>query len=295
MYGKKYQHILDENECVEVYKGLYYDDSTSKNCKKVIVFDLDETLGSFVDLDILWNSIDYILGNNNPISHNNLLDLYPEFLRPNILNILKYVFKKKKNNECYKLYIYTNNQSQSFSVNRISEYLSRKISKNDVLFDQIIYAFKINNQVVQVGRSSHHKTYNDLINCTLLPKKTAVCFLDDAEFDEMKKERIYYIKPKAYRHNLSTNDIINRLFHSRYGYLFTDYKTAITEHFINTSIAHKTYRGHVVNSISYMEKQKQITMKMMYHIREFFLLTKTRIKTRKKKTSLRNFTRKNRK
>ena len=57
---------------------------------KVIVFDLDETLGSFAHLEILWNTL--LLYNQNNILFNDLLDLYPEFIRYGIINILEYVY-----------------------------------------------------------------------------------------------------------------------------------------------------------------------------------------------------------
>ena len=83
---------------------------------KVVVFDLDETLGYFVEFGIFWDSLkEYINQNNincNIDQHlfNKLLDLYPEFLRPNIITILQYLKKKKLSNKCSKLMIYTNNQ-----------------------------------------------------------------------------------------------------------------------------------------------------------------------------------------
>lgn len=293
MYDNGYKRSLDDTQCVEIYKGKYFNSNKSRNCKKVIVFDLDETLGSFIDLDILWNTIQFICNKNNPISHYDLFDLYPEFLRPNIINILKYVHKKKIKGECYRLYIYTNNQSQTYSVNQIAEYLTRKVTKTNILFDQIIYAFKINNRIVQVGRTSHNKNHTDLINCTLLPKKTSICFLDDIEFDEMKKERIYYIQPKAYMHNLTTNNIIERLFNSKYGCLLQSYKDNILNHFITRSIKLGTYNEVIVDRKYFFDTQEKISKKIMYHLRDFFLLTKKNNKTKKIQPISFNFTRKN--
>ena len=37
-------NILDDNGIVEVYRGAYYTSTQSRSVKKVIVFDLDETL-----------------------------------------------------------------------------------------------------------------------------------------------------------------------------------------------------------------------------------------------------------
>ena len=80
-------------------------------CEKVVVFDLDETLGHFVQLgifqDVIEKTLDITL---NDDAFFELLDLYPEFLRPNIMNILKLICGKKKQNICGKLLIYTNNQ-----------------------------------------------------------------------------------------------------------------------------------------------------------------------------------------
>ena len=45
------------DKLIQIYKGKHYYKSNLKHCPKVIAFDLDETLGSFVDLDILWNII----------------------------------------------------------------------------------------------------------------------------------------------------------------------------------------------------------------------------------------------
>ena len=52
--------IYDDNpnELIEIYKGKYFSKYKKSRAKKVMVFDLDETLGSFVDLEILWSLIE---------------------------------------------------------------------------------------------------------------------------------------------------------------------------------------------------------------------------------------------
>ena len=287
---QEYEHIVNE---IDVYKGIYYKNKKYKNINRVMVFDLDETLGCFLEFDILWYTIQQIVGSSPPISHTHLLDLYPEFLRPNIIDILKYVNKKKKTGECQKLYIYTNNQSQSYSVNMIADYLSNKVEKNNyALFDQIIYAFKINNQIVQIGRSTHKKTHDDLINCTLLPKKTAICFIDDIEFDEMKKERIYYIQPKAYFHKMNSYDILNRLFSSKYKFALQKYEPLIRDQFLTRSMKINIFKRNIRDHSKYIKEQEIVSKKMMYHIREFFFSTRKRNKTQKQNKTTNKFTRK---
>jgi hypothetical protein len=63
---------------------------------KIVVFDLDETLGYFVEFGILWDSLSlYFKKELGQEIFNDLMDLYPEFLRPKILNILNYLKNKK--------------------------------------------------------------------------------------------------------------------------------------------------------------------------------------------------------
>ena len=159
------------------------------------------------------------------------------------------------------------------------------------MFDQIIYAFKINNQVVQVGRTSHEKTYNDLINCTLLPEKTSFCFIDNSNFNEMKKEKIYYIQPKPYFHKLSTYNILDRLFSSNLMPLLNPYKTQITDSFLISSINSKTYCKQNRRTDKFIIAQNKLSKRIMYHIKEFFLLTKKKESTKKVKKYINNFTR----
>ena len=57
--------------------------------KKVVVFDMDETLGSFVQYGIFWDSLQNVFDNTLKDKHFfQILDKYPDFLRPNILSIL---------------------------------------------------------------------------------------------------------------------------------------------------------------------------------------------------------------
>jgi hypothetical protein len=93
---------------IHIYKGKSFMMSSKKNkiqSEKVITFDLDETLGSFGELYILWQAItEYYkkvekLHDMNSIFYT-LLDLYPEFLRHGILNILGYLYNKKLSGEC---------------------------------------------------------------------------------------------------------------------------------------------------------------------------------------------------
>ena len=90
---------------VKIFKGKRYlpwfmkdtnnpnDIVSLKPPKKVVIFDLDETLGSFADLYILWGGIKQV--NPDCDSIEEILDLFPEFLRFGILIILEYLYECK--------------------------------------------------------------------------------------------------------------------------------------------------------------------------------------------------------
>lgn len=290
------QEKIDNQDIVEVYRGKFFDTKRSYRAARVVTLDFDETLGSFVDLEILWKTICLYTNDNPSIKIDDLLDIYPEFLRYGIISILEYLSVKKQSGECYKIFIYTNNQSNTSWVRTISNYFNNKLDRNNKLFDQIIYAFKINNRRVELNRTSHRKSHLDFINCTLLPKKTAICFLDDVEHKDMKKERIYYIKPMAYRHALCTNEIITRFIYSRlYSNIIKDpcHRELIMEDFIDRCKSANMYRSYSDIDLNTNRFDVQISRKIMFHLKEFFLLNHTpRQYTKKRKPIRSKFTRK---
>jgi hypothetical protein len=185
------------------------------NCdSKIIVFDLDETLGYFTEFGMFWDTVvEYIINNSLNITinqklFNDLLNLYPEFIRPNIIEILNYLKNKKQNSNCKKLLIYTNNQAPKEWANYIKNYFEENI--NYKLFDQIIGAFQINGKRVEICRTTNSKTRADLFKCTKITENSKICFIDDSYYPEMIEENIYYINIKPYIYDLPFNEIINR-------------------------------------------------------------------------------------
>ena len=164
---------------------------------KIVVFDLDETLGYFTEFGIFCDCLNYYFKNNeySEKNFNELLNLFPEFLRPKILSILQYLKQKKKENKCYKIMIYTNNQGdKSWAIN-IKNYFDKEL--NYKLFDQIIAAFKVRGEQIEMGRTSHDKTINDFISCTKLPENIEICFIDDVYHSGMSDDKVYYINCKT--------------------------------------------------------------------------------------------------
>ena len=187
---------------------------------KIVVFDLDETLGYFTQYGIFWDSlVNYLkMKNKTELSQSdfdNTLDLFPEFLRPNIINILTYLKNKKKTNCCHKMMIYTNNTGPRQWAKHIISYFERKL--NYKLVDQIIAAFKINGKRVEICRSSHNKTHKDLIKCTKIPIDAEICFIDDYFYPEMTHDNIYYINIKPYYYDLKFDYMIKKFMDSEIG------------------------------------------------------------------------------
>jgi hypothetical protein len=290
-------NIKNEKDVV-LFKGFVFKQPPKKN-KKVITLDLDETIGSFSHLHILWNGIMRFY-NKNGLSENDkeqlffqLFDLYPEFLRYDILHILTYLCKKQKEN-VVQLYLYTNNKCGYHWVDMIVKYLQYKISVSSI-FNRTICAFKIGSRIVEPDRSTNNKTYSDLINCTKIGKNTQICFLDDAYHEEMIKDNIYYIQPKVYYHFLKISHILSRYFGSP---LFTLFER-------KTSMNNDSYKAFLIDWFSFnnadkyilsyenydLEREKEISRKILYYIKEFLYFV-PRTKTSKKRSMMSNFTRK---
>ena len=96
-----------------------------RRINKVVVFDLDETLGYFSQLGLFYDGLREYLDKDREFSQtyiNELFDLYPEALRPGILQILRYLKIQRENKKCRRVLIYTNNQGPKEWANCIKNY-----------------------------------------------------------------------------------------------------------------------------------------------------------------------------
>ena len=286
---------MNDEEYTVVYKSEYYNKKNKTKYPKVLVFDLDETLGDFSDLEMIWNALQlYNIKPNDEQLFKDLLDLYPEFLRYGIISILEYLFQKKKTKACDSIYIYTNNQGHPKWISMITSYFDHKLNlKNKKLFDKTIHAFKINDKRLELKRTTHRKTWSDFIKCTLLPINTEICFIDNTNFESMKKEKVYYIQPMSYFHHLSGEQIVNRFMHSK-----------IAKNILKTDSDKRNLKDFILsrklNESSLNEKENNtllrtnilVSQKIMYHIKDFFINTYKKEKTKKNKKLMNRLTRK---
>lgn len=290
------QHLI-------VYKNKHFSKINANQSPKIIVFDLDETLGSFTLLNVLWSGLNQIGcdRNSEQSDFNLLLDLYPEFLRYGILSILDFLYHKKTQGLIEKIYIYTNNNCSPPWVNLISNYFNYKLQStynlnidDSPIFDKAICAFKINNKVLEISRTTHEKTYSDFINCTLLPKSTEICFIDNTFHKNMVSEKVYYIKPLAYYHHLHPNTIIQRFLTSNLVSTFNIFdKTSSFQNYL-----HDWFLSNGVSfdmsypDGSYTETDIFVSRKLIYHLCDFIYSNLRKKKTQKRNTRLGKTTRK---
>jgi len=274
----------------------------SKNqLRKVVVFDLDETLGYFLEFSIFCDSLKLFnetnKGTNTKYTQeefNELLDLYPEFIRPNILPILKYLKRKVEEGNCDAVMIYTNNTGPKEWAQHIKSYFESKIKFH--LFVQVIGAFKVKGKRIEMCRTTYDKTVGDFIKCSKFPKDTQISFLDDVYYPDMNYDNVYYIKVKPYIHDLPFGDIIGRYLKSPFGEKIKDKPYFID--FMNKNMKEYEY-AYVAKTQEEVDIDKIITKQIMIYLQDFFRNGPNGVKSinqtkSREKSSSKNKTRKQR-
>lgn len=247
----------------------------SGNKSKVVVLDVDETIGYFVQLGLFCDALTRFAWNNDVnmqyVHFNALMDAFPEFLRPHILELLQFLKLKKSAKECAGVLVYTNNCGPRIWVEHITRYVESKLG--EPLFDQIVAAFKVNGQIIEVGRTTNDKTYDDLLRCTKLPSNVEVCFLDDQLHAKMEHARVYYINVKPYVHHLTAETMLNRFLQTpALRSTIGDANSNLAE--FRAQILHFMHRfstTHVPKNPIEQAVDAIISKKIMEHLKTFFL------------------------
>lgn len=284
--------------------GVFIGDSLKKEDTmekhKYFVFDLDETIGSFSDLYLLCKILNIVQKDLNRSLFpdaiqvvDQLLDIFPEFLRPGIIDILYYIYIKKHASVCDGVFIYTNNQCIPETwTQHIINYIEKKGGMKN-LVNNIVLTFKINERIIEPKRTTQNKVYREFIKCSYLPNNSSICFVDNASFKKMKRDCVYYIQPPSYFHTLAMDDIIRRFLTSDLGLRFTHLtgssKNVLGEKMYATSLSlgrsNKSYQYKLnsVEQLSHIETSRKI----MYYIREYLFYSN---KKRRRTMSLRKKT-----
>tara|TARA_Y100000389_G_scaffold173669_1_gene183013 strand:- start:691 stop:1470 length:780 start_codon:yes stop_codon:yes gene_type:complete len=243
---------------------------SNKHCK-VVIFDMDETLGYFTQLDIFINSLKSYYKKNIEDKHFfEIIDLFDNYLRPNILYILKYLKNKKDNNYCSKIMLYTNNNSGKKWPNKIVNYFNNKL--NCKLFDNVICSFKIKDKIIEPNRTSNNKSYDDIIKCSKIPFNTHMFFLDDKHHKQMVHNNVYYINIKQYIYNYTNDDLIN-IYKEKYNIKDDNFYNIINNYLIRSK-----YKPKFTSNIE-IELDKTLSKKIMNELNYFFNKFKKTLKT----------------
>eukprot|EP00746_Dinoflagellata_sp_MGD_P027270 gnl/MRDRNA2_/MRDRNA2_164322_c0_seq1.p1 gnl/MRDRNA2_/MRDRNA2_164322_c0~~gnl/MRDRNA2_/MRDRNA2_164322_c0_seq1.p1 ORF type:complete len:401 (+),score=72.95 gnl/MRDRNA2_/MRDRNA2_164322_c0_seq1:55-1203(+) len=204
--------------------------------ENIVVFDLDGTLGDFTQLGWFWYALkDYCGGRLGRKKFFEIIDIFPEFLRPDMIKIIKFLMKKRSVRDLSKVLIYTNNQGPRNWVRMIASYFDSQTKEKT--FDQIIAAYEVNGKIVEICRTSEWKSVDDIVKCTGLPSNTEICFLDDQYHPYMERVNVNYIVVSPYSFSMPF-DVMAEKYYSKARYL-QDKGYNKTE-FVNSIVAYMT-------------------------------------------------------
>lgn len=173
---------------------------------KIIIFDLDDTIGHFEQLAIFIYGLQSIIDKKLDVHYiHKLLDLWGRFLRPGIFDILELIKKKKKRDSSIKVIIYTNNNGPRSWTLSIKSYLERKINYH--IFDRVITSYSPNKK--GNCRTTYNKTLDDIIRCTGYSKNDKFLFLDDQNHPNMIHPKIKYVRLIPYRYNIPFEKMVD--------------------------------------------------------------------------------------
>ncbi len=191
-----------------------------KRCKKkLIVFDLDETIGHFEQVSIFLNGLQNIIkGNISDKYIYKLLDIWPNIFRYKIFEVFKLIKKAKNKNNSIKVAIYTNNMGPRSWTFYIKSYIEKKL--NFKLFDHVITAYRPHEKTNY--RTTHDKTYKDLIRSVNSKNNIDVLFFDDVYHEYMKHYNVDYVKLIPYKYSVNNKKLIKDYIYSKHNNLIFD-------------------------------------------------------------------------
>lgn len=184
---------------------------------KFVVFDLDETLGYFTEISIIWSCLKTSYNISGQPYFDKLCDLFQkEYFRPSIFKVLNYLHKKNAH-----VVLYTNNTGELPWLKMIISYLEKR-SKAPHLFKEVVPGYKPG-MIGPCARTSFDKTYPEILRCAKLPKDAKLIFFDDQPHPGMRHPNVKYVRVREYFHPMRPAHIINKLQKSYFRFL--DYGT----------------------------------------------------------------------
>ena len=195
---------------------------------RVVVFDMDETLGHFVQLGAFWDAVEQAHGRLLDLDHFiETMELYPEYVRPGMSQLLGQLVEARAEGVISGIAMYTNNQGPEAWARGIAAYFDKQVGVP--VFDMIVPAYMAHGSVVASCRTSHAKSPADFLRCTGLPQETRICFLDDQYHRPMAGNSTYYIRVPEYVATLMPHDLAGRYLRKYGGRLDRDFQIRLGE------------------------------------------------------------------
>jgi hypothetical protein len=161
---------------------------------KIIVFDLDQTLGFF-------DQIVYIINQTRLEIYAPLFDIFPEIFRPQLFELLHSLALLKKSNRIKGIVLYSNNRNADF-VHQVIQYIHKKVGC--ALFEPVLTYHS-------AERTTREKSYQDLCACIQDGPTHLFCFIDDKYHERMNHVQIYYIRAEAYQFVVEEKEVNERM------------------------------------------------------------------------------------
>jgi len=231
------------------------------------------------------NGIQFIMGGRVSDRYlYRLLDLWPKFLRYGIIDILKTIKRIKRKNKCIKVVIYTNNMGPRSWTLLIKQYLEMKIKSP--IFDKVITAYRPHNK--RNCRTTHNKTFNDLIKCTGYSRDTQFLFLDDQYHPFMRHKNVKYIHLHPYNYSIPFKSMIKSYLRSKYGRLVNKSDMPqFRDYMYQYLTAGKTHDAYVAKRSRIDRLDVRQLRVIQKELKLFLNIRTTRKKRRKKRTTKR--------
>lgn len=181
--------------------------------EKVIIFDFDETLGSFSEMNLIVHIL-YSLRTKPDITFTEITfhvcSLFPEYFRKDIFSALEFIKQSKENKDIHKVVMYTNNNGGKYWVSSVLEYIHHVLGCD--LFDEVITSYHcLHEEQNDMRRISEEKQIADIKKIINLHPHSEFVFFDDRYHEKMDSEFVYYIKINPYIYSYDIEDIIKRL------------------------------------------------------------------------------------
>ena len=90
-----------------------------------------------------------------------------------------------------------------------------ELNMNYKLFDRVISAYKVNGQQIEKKRTSHAKTYKDLLAAANLSSSTKVLFFDDQGHPIEKHSNVTAVRVVPYKYVMNITYMVNKFLRSR--------------------------------------------------------------------------------